>query len=279
MSFPYACMVLFGEIAVPRDVPLPLPLDEKVLKAVIIAAFLLHLLFVNLMVGGSILTFLYELIGLRRSKYDVLAQRIAATVTVNKSVAVVLGVGPLLMISLAYTVQWYAANSLTSYAWLMVIPLVTIAFLLTYVHKYTWRSWNAGKRKAAHVAVGAGSLLLFLVIPFIFLANINVMTFPDRWSNIHGTVSAFLAGNGNAIGRYLHFLAASVAVTSLFLCIWLTRSRAARDQLPEGFAAAEVRRHFYRITFFATLAQFLIGPTLLLILPTSASASLCSVSF
>ena len=149
MSFPHACMVLFGEIAVPRDVPLPLPLDEKVLKAVIIAAFLLHLLFVNLMVGGSILTFLYELIGLRRPKYDVLAQRIAATVTVNKSVAVVLGVGPLLMISLAYTVQWYAANSLTSYAWLMVIPLVTIAFLLTYVHKYTWRSWNAGQAQGS----------------------------------------------------------------------------------------------------------------------------------
>jgi len=47
------------------------------------------------------------------SRYDALAQRIGATITVNKSLAVVLGVGPLLCINLLYTLYFYSANALT----------------------------------------------------------------------------------------------------------------------------------------------------------------------
>ena len=75
--------------------------------------FLLHILFVNLMVGGSLLTLAYEIRGLRRPELDQLAREIAATVTVNKSLAVVLGVGPLLAINVLYTLYFYTANSLT----------------------------------------------------------------------------------------------------------------------------------------------------------------------
>ena len=259
--------ILLAETPVPRDIPLPLPLDEVSLKAWIISAFLFHILFVNLMVGGTILTCVYEFIGRRYPRYDALAEKIAGTVTVNKSIAVVLGVGPLLMISLAYTMQWYTANTMTAYAWISIIPLVTTAFLVTYLHKYTWQRWNSGGMKSLHLALGVVSVSLFLTIAMIFLANVNLMHFPNRWQDVHGFFSAFLIGNGSALARYFHFLAASVAISSLFLCLWLTRSPSVREQLPEGFSAPGIRRHFYRITFFVTLAQLVIGPTLLLVVP------------
>ncbi len=122
---------------IPHDIPLPLPAPEAFLKTLLVIAFIAHILFVNLMVGGSILTLFFEWKGRKNSKYDRIAYEIAKTVTVNKSLAVVLGVAPLLLINVLYTVWFYSSNALTGTAWIMIVPLVTMAFLLTYLHQYT----------------------------------------------------------------------------------------------------------------------------------------------
>jgi cytochrome c len=41
---------------VPKDIPLPLPLPEWLLVVILVVSFLVHILFVNLMVGGLLLT-------------------------------------------------------------------------------------------------------------------------------------------------------------------------------------------------------------------------------
>lgn len=158
---------------VPRDLPLDLPLPEPVLITVLIISFLLHIIFVDLMVGGVLLTLWAEIKGLKNKDYDELAHEIAKTVTVNKSIAVVLGVGPLLSISVLYTVYFYSANALTGMMWLMLIPLITVAFLLTYLHKYTWE--KLATNKMLHISIIASAALLLLFIPFIFLTNVNQM--------------------------------------------------------------------------------------------------------
>jgi cytochrome c len=83
-------------IPIPSDIPLPLPLPAPLLTGLLILFFVVHILFVNLMLGGSLLTFVFELAGLRRPRFDAIAHEIAKTITVTKSLAVVLGVGPLL---------------------------------------------------------------------------------------------------------------------------------------------------------------------------------------
>ncbi len=50
---------------VPKDLPLPLPLPEWLLVAILVVSFLVHILFVNLMVGGSILTLWSQIKGLK----------------------------------------------------------------------------------------------------------------------------------------------------------------------------------------------------------------------
>lgn len=254
-------------VTAPRDLALPLPLNEIDLKVALVLLFLLHIVFVNLMVGGALLTTIYEILGLKDSKYDALAERVAETVTVNKSMAVVLGVGPLLVISLLYTLQFYTANSLTGHAWILIVPLVTLAFLTTYLHKYTWQTWSGGGWKSLHIGVGVASTILFLAIPWIFLANVNLMQFPESWYDIRGFFSTLKVGNGNVFLRYLHFMGASTAVTAMFLCLWMTRSRRVTAALPDGFSKGPLRRHFYRIAFWVTAVQFAVGPATLLILP------------
>ena len=247
----------------PRDIALPLPADLGLLQALLVVLFLLHILFVNLTVGSSLLAFWAEWRGRRRPGYDALAHAIVRTITVNKSLAVVLGVGPLLAINVLYTIYFYSANALTGAAWAMLVPLVTAAFLAAYAHKYSWE--RLAHRKGLHLALGGLSSLLFLIIPFIFLANINLMLFPGRWTQVHGFLSALLLPN--ALPRYLHFLTASVSLTALFLLFWFTRPGfAIAAELP-GFDRPTLRRLFYRITLVATSLQLLAGPLVLFTLP------------
>lgn len=255
---------LIAALPVPRDLPLPLPLPEAVLSAMLVVFFLVHILFVNLMVGGAILVAITEWRGLREARWDSVAHSIAETVTVNKSLAVVMGIGPLLCINLLYTIQWYSANSLTGHAWLLIIPLITTAFLLTYLHKYTWDRWATGKAKKMHLLLGVIAALLFLAIPLIFLANVNLMLFPDQWEKVKGFFSSLRIGN--VLPRYLHFLTASIAMTGLFLVGWYGRKSFDPSTLP-GFTRPELKRSFYRVAAWLTASQFVYGPILLFTLP------------
>lgn len=251
-------------VPVPHDLELPLPIPEWALKLWIVPLFLLHIFFVNLMIGGAVMGFINEVIGLRFPRYDALARRIGETLTVNKSLAVVLGVGPLLMINLLYTIHWYSANSLTGHAWALLIPLIVTVFLLAYLHKYTWESWT-GSRKTRHVILGGAIAALFLFIPLIFLVQVNTMLFPDKWSQVKGFFTALQIGN--VFPRYFHFVAASLALMGLFLAWWFGRkSYPVEEKLP-GFTRAGLRRHFYRWTFWVSCAQFAFGPLVFLTLP------------
>lgn len=249
---------------IPHDIPLPLPAAEWFLKTLLVLSFLVHILFVNLMVGGAILCLVYEIRGRTNRLYDQLAYFIAQTITVNKSLAVVLGVAPLLLINVLYTVWFYSANALTGSVWILVVPSVAAAFLLTYLHKYTWERME--KFKTIHISIIATAVGLFLFIPLIFLTNINLMLFPEKWGAVNGFFSALTLPN--VFPRYFHFLAASMAVTSLFL-VWVVKGN---RWISVDSLIVENRdfliRQFYTIALVVSSLQFLIGPLILVTLPS-----------
>lgn len=251
-------------ISGPRDLPLPLPIPQEVLVVLLVVSFLAHILFVNLMVGGSILTLWSEIKGLKNRDYDKLASELAATITVNKSIAVVLGVAPLLTINTLYTVYFYTANALTGLFWISIIPLVTIAFLLTYAHKYSWKV--LGENKSLHISIIALAVAVFLFIPFIFLANINLMLFPEKWNTISGFLEALMLPN--VFPRYLHFIFASLGITGLFVFGYFGRKKYLFEENFKTLTRYEVQKKAYSLTLMASVAQFLIGPVVLLTLPT-----------
>ena len=241
---------------IPRDIPLGMPAYPILLELALVLLFLLHILFVNLMLGGSILAFVFEIMGRKRPDYDRLAREIVSTITVNKSMAVVLGVGPLLTINVLYTLHFYTANAITGRAWIMVVPLVAIAFLLGYVHKYTWDRY--AQRKELHLALGASSTLLLLIVPLIFLSNINLMLFPEKWKEVDGWLASLLIPN--VFPRYLHFLMACLALTGLFLTGYFGRSRYPAEEKFETLKVSDLRKIFLSITLGATVAQLVVGP-------------------
>jgi len=248
----------------PRDLLLPLPLPEWFLIAVLIVSFLLHIIFVDLMVGGVLLTLWAQIKGLKNPDYDHLSHEIAATVTVNKSLAVVLGVGPLLSINVLYTLYFYTANALTGTMWIMIIPLVTVAFLLTYLHKYTWHKLE--DNKPLHISIIAIAAAIFLFIPFIFLTNVNLMLFPEKWTSVKGFLSALLLPN--VLPRYVFFIFSTLAVTGLFMAWYFGREKYDWAANFKTLSRYEMRRKFYSLTLVALFVQLVLaGPILMATLP------------
>jgi cytochrome c len=255
---------LLTQVPLPKDIPLPLPMPEWFLVGALVVSFLVHILFVNLMLGGSILTLWYQIKGLRNKDYDELAHEIAKTITVNKSLAVVMGVAPLLTINALYTVFFYTANSLTGLMWIAIIPLVTVAFLLTYLHKYTWKI--LATNKLLHMSIMGFAVLIFLIIPLVFLANVNLMLFPEKWGTVKGFMSSLALPN--VFPRYFHFIMASLSVTGLFLFWYWGRAVYPFEETFKSISRFQVRKSAYSLVLGASLAQFIIGPLVLLTLPS-----------
>jgi cytochrome c len=257
-------MLLQVNTPVPKDIPLDLPLPEWLLVALLIVSFLLHIIFINLMVGGSIVTLWAQIKGLKNKEYDTFAHEVAKTITVNKSLAVVLGVAPLLSINTLYTLYFYSANALTGFAWIMIIPLVTIAFLITYLHKYTWESLENNKR--IHIFIIALAVGIFLFIPLIFLTSVNLMMFPEKWATVQGFISALMLPN--VFPRYFEFLAACLAVTGIFIVWYNNRKSYPIEEIYTTFTRYDLKKIGYSFATVGLSLQILFGIIVLFTLPS-----------
>jgi cytochrome c len=265
---------------IPKDVTLPLPVPPELLVVFHVVFFAMHILFVNLLLGGALLTFFYELRGRWRPDYDALAHEIAKTISVNKSMAVVMGVGPLLFINLLYTSPFYGTTTLIGDAWIKIIPLVTVAFLLLYLHKYSWERMHA--HKGLHIVIIGAVCAILLCVPLIFLTTINLMLFPELWAQVRGFADALFLPN--VLPRYLHFLLASLSVMGLFMVKWTQTRHFPAETLFQELTRGELRRQFYTLAFAATALQFLAGPLVFFTLPPAGMnvrtmlAVLCGVA-
>lgn len=252
------------QVNIGKDIPLPLPLPEWLLVVLLIVSFLVHIVFINLMVGGTLLCLFFEFLGIKNDDYHKLSKEIASTITVNKSLAIVMGVAPLLIINTLYTKFFYSANALTGLVWIMVIPLVTIALLVLYLHKYTYERLE--NNRPLHVALLTLPMAIFLFIPLVFLTNINLMLFPDKWGVIRGFLDALTLPN--VFPRYFHFFNASLTVTALFLFYWISRKSYSFETHYKKYSRYDFQKRFYSIAFACSIAQFLFGPVVLFTLPS-----------
>ena len=230
---------------IPKDIPLELPLPEWLLVTLLIVSFLAHIIFINLMLGGSIITLWAQIKGLKNKEYDTFAHEVAKTITVNKSMAVVLGVAPLLCINTLYTIYFYSANALTGFAWILIIPLVTVAFLLTYLHKYTWDALAESRR--VHIGIIATAVGIFLFIPLIFLTNVNLLMFPEKWGTVRGFLDALVLPN--VFPRYFEFLGACITITGVFLVGYHKRLRYRVEELYTELTRNDLMKLGYNIAF------------------------------
>ncbi|WLR52520.1 cytochrome c class I [Bacillus tianshenii] len=272
---------------IPNDFELPIPGNVPFFKFLIVFSFLLHIIFVNMTLSGAVFAVYHEIKGIitKQKVYDRLAFQLATQTSIFKSIAVVLGVAPLLLISVIYTQFFYPSTILIGKAWLSIILLLTIAFLLLYAYKFTWVRLK--RNKGIHLMFGLSGTLILLFIPLIFIVNIVSMLYPEMWSGANGFFHS-LFYYPQIWQRYAHFILTSFAVMGIFMYLWNRRqlsklhaSLNENDSSAQSETAATTekenkeapiynagKRFGISMTFWTTILQFIFGSLVLVSLET-----------
>ncbi len=250
---------LKAESPIPNDLGLMIPGNLPLFEVLIVVGFILHLIYVNIVVAGSVYAVLFELIGIRkRDKVaDGLALQLATLVSIHKSIAVVLGVAPLLIISTIYTQFFYPSTILIGKWWLMLIPLLIVSFLLLYVYKFMWDRWQ--DRKGLHLLFGISGSLILLFVPLIFITNVASMLHPEMWTGSKGFWDS-LFRYPTIWQRYFHFMSASFAIIGMYM-YWWGRRRGGNHPTPIHERAKTFGKGS---ALLFTVLQLIAGPILLL---------------
>ena len=184
--------------------------------------FILHILLMNIILGGSLLILFSRLgkseAGLEGSFHGSIVGKLPSSfaLTVN------LGIAPLLFVQVIYGHLFYTSSVLMAIYWILIIPLLIIAYYGAYIHfkKYSMK-------QLSKVSLFVSSLIL-IYIAFVFVNNMTLMLQPEKWHEYFnhrgGTILNWT--DSTFLPRYLHFLTASVAVAGLFAAlVWWIRSR------------------------------------------------------
>jgi len=242
-------------IPIPDAIPVPWGIFESLL----IVTFFAHVLFVNAMLGSAFIALVREIRTPATAPPP--CPDIANKLPYTIAFAVNFGVAPLLFLQVLYGHFIYSSSILMGAYWLSVIALLILAYYSAYIYKMR-HDLRTGLRRLAL----AFSLALLLVITFFFVNNITLMQTPQAWdayfARPHGTVLNL--ADPTLVSRYLHFLAASVALGGLFLAIL------AFFQGKKGDASAEKRiKSGMRWFTFATVVEAGTGIPFLFSMPPS----------
>lgn len=200
---------------IPAADPLLLPMPPSALKALLLVTFTLHLMAVNLGVGGSLILAVHAWLGKPQDRD--LVRRLAPVLPPAVTFAITLGVAPLLFVQLTYGPFFYTASVLMAIPWLSLIVLLMAGYTLLY--RFVGSATSESFRSASGIL---GSLLLLTV----GLALVNVTTLslrPDLWAaQAMASPHGFRMNTADATlwPRYLHMVAAILAVAGLAMAGW-----------------------------------------------------------
>lgn len=186
------------------------PAHLSLVKLLLVFMFLLHLPYIGMFIGNSFVSVCFKVSGKKTKNqlHSTFAKDLIDTVTFHKSIGIILGALPLLVIALIYSQVLYAAKAVTlSYLIYSFVPII-LGLILVYIYKYTIRF-----EKDILTLVGLIGVLLLLVGYFVFIASISRFHDPEKWVFIKNPLQVLISWN--AIGNYLAFLTSSLAITGI----------------------------------------------------------------
>ena len=214
---------------VPMPDALPLPGPVWLFEVLLHLTFVLHLLAMNFLLGGSLIA-LVERLRARRATartagaaavnpdaHFEVARWIETRLPVVMAFTVTLGVAPLLFVQTLYGNVFYSSSVLMAWPWLSVIGLLLVTYSLVYRLSFGGDSIS-GTHKLVAVLVSLG----LLTIAFLYVNNMTLSIRPEVWASKY-----FARPNGTSLNvddptfwpRLLHFVAAALAVAGMILAV------------------------------------------------------------
>ena len=210
-----------------RD-PFGLPFYAWMFQGLLVLTFTLHILVVNLVVGGiGVAMYCHFKGGEYRRR---LSQALAQASTINISVAIVLGVAPLLFVQVIYDPFWYTSNSLSAWWAMAFLVAVTIGFLALYVfylkRKQQPDAWGGYAVLSLVAVVAAGVIISTLSVQALVPADWL------KWYTRYGELNTTGTGLYHfELGRFFHFMVPGFINIGIFMMLyaWYFRPRADYD--------------------------------------------------
>jgi hypothetical protein len=254
-------MDLVSSLNTLRD-PMGVPFYPWVFQLLMVLTFALHIIMVNLVVGGLCLAVVYHFSG---GEYaGRLSRALGRASTVNLSLAIVLGVAPLLFVQVIYDPFWYTSNVLSAW-WAMAFLAATMgSFFAAYIF-YLRR-----RRRPAHFgAFGIIALVLALGAGIIMSAFAVQLVLPEKWQSwyiVNGQLNTYGTKlHEFRLGRFLHFMVPAFINTGIFMMLYAWYFRTRRDADPAYLDW--VGTQGVRLAKFALMIQVLVGFWWLLTVP------------
>jgi hypothetical protein len=237
---------------IPAPVPVPLPAPPWLLQLLLVFTFILHLLPMNLLMGGAAMLAVSSYEGRRNAHHRELVRRASRLMPPVVAFSITLGVAPLLFLQLLYGQLFYTSSVLMAWAWLVVILLLVLGYYGVYW--FSLQQEELGTRAFWVILVTA---IIFLHITMIFVQNMSLLESPQNFYShfMARSVGAYLGSlDALTVARFFHMLVASLAVSGLGLALVAGRWKA---EAPEFAAWARL----YGVKWFlaGTGVQLLVG--------------------
>ena len=219
----------------------------------LILTFVLHLLFMNVMLGSAIMAFVGDL----RKTDAWLSRDISKKLPYTIAFTVNLGVAPFLFLQVLYGQFIYVSSVLMAVYWLSVIGLLILLYYSAYGYAFRF-----DKMPGARTFFIGLTAILGLVVAFMFTNNMTLMLVPESWQGYFADRSGTMLNLGDPTlwPRYLHFVVASVALGGLFRALLAKL----RKTTPEREKRISQGMQWFS---YATVAQIIIGFWFLITLP------------
>ena len=246
---------------IPAVDPAGLPGPMWLFHVLLVFTFFLHLVFMNLTLGGTLLAVVaHRASGGRRDDFrSVLAGRLMAINNYGISLTITTGVAPLLFIQVIYHQYFYSATILLAPVWLAMLVLLTGGYYAAYLYKFRGAP-TRGSGGGLWLGLSAG---LFLLIAMIHVAVNLVHAQPAKWGSLADGSWSVLS-DPTYWPRLLHFVLAGLGFAALVTAWWAVR-RASEGIDPE--TNTEIARWAWRWALWTTVLQVVDGFLLLLLLP------------
>ena len=229
----------------PNDIPLPLPTGgfiffEYLFLVLLVVAWVVHILFINVLLGSSLASVYFNYAGHRSGSKvrDRAAYLLTTPITISENMGALWGVAPLLLVSILYTPLFYSASVMNSPHWLYIIYGNIVAFLLSYLYKFSWHALEE-KHKPLHIFIGATATAIFYTLPFVFMATVQLYLTPTTWTlNTHFWEALLRV---DVFWRLAHFFLASFAVSGVFMYLYGAYKRRNEEDREAGESARAYR--------------------------------------
>jgi cytochrome c len=194
--------------------------------------------------------------------FDRVGYLLTTPVTISENMGALWGVAPLLLVSILITPLFYSASIMNSPHWLHIIYGNIVAFLLSYLYKYTWHTLE--HRKSLHIFIGVVGVALFFTLPLAFMSTVQLAMTPSTWT--YNTHFWDVLLRSDTFFRLVHFYLATFAVTGVFMLVYGMYKRRSEDATDReaGVILTRTGKSWFLVP---TVLNFFIGPLVLFSFP------------